>query len=134
MTQKPTRKEVRTYNSIWDIPKSLYGIRDLTLPFPVPYRQLGFFVGSLLLILILDQFLPLGNNVFLKCLILPGGIAYFFGNVELDGKSPHKFLFRFFVFMFESKKISRYKDTTGNIGNYQYKTLIRFKDDSINNK
>ncbi|QQN86410.1 TcpE family conjugal transfer membrane protein [Bacillus toyonensis] len=134
MTQKPTHKEVRTYNSIWDIPKSLYGIRDLTLPFPVPYRQLGFFVGSLLLILILDQFLPLGNNVFLKYLILPGGIAYFFGNVELDGKSPLKFLFRFFVFMFESKKISRYKDTTGNIGSYQYKTLIRFKDDSINNK
>lgn len=72
--------------------------------------------------------------MFLKYLILPGGIAYFFGNVELDGKSPHKFLFRFFVFMFENKKISRYKDTTDNIGNYQYKTLIRFKDDSINNK
>jgi hypothetical protein len=134
VTQKPTRKEVRTYNSIWDIPKSLYGIRDITLPFPVPYRQLGIFVGTLLVIIFLNQFLPLGENVFFKYLILPGGIAYFFGNVELDGKSPHKFMYRFFVFTFERKKLSRYKDTTGNIGSYQYKTVVRFKDDLIKKK
>lgn len=103
-------------------------------PFPSTLQTTGNLCWDTFSNYISKSIFTLRRKCLFKYLILPGGIAYFFGNVELDGKSPHKFIYRFFAFTFERKKLSRYKDTTGNIGSYQYKTVVRFKDDSIKKK
>ncbi|MFS0728378.1 conjugal transfer protein [Paenibacillus sp. 1P07SE] len=106
-------RRMRTYTSVWKIPKMLYGIQDIALPFPVSYRQIGFFFGGVAFMWILNKFPPFNmiNLWMVEYIGIPGLLAWFFTKQLLDGKAPHRFIVRWVLFKLAPHDHNRYKET-----------------------
>ncbi len=87
-------KKVKSYNSIWSVDRVLYSINDLKLPFPVTFSQIGWFVGTELLIMTFAHTFPLSmiEGAFLKYLGIPVGITWFMSQKTFDGKKPYRYV------------------------------------------
>ena len=88
-------KRLKSYTSIWKVEKVLYGIQDVTLPFPLTFSQMAWLAGSLLaVIFIFDGLPPLcyTDNFLIKYVVIPAGITWFMSKRTFDGKKPYSFL------------------------------------------
>ncbi|WP_221568664.1 conjugal transfer protein [Alkalihalobacillus sp. TS-13] len=122
-------KILRTYNNVWKVEKVLYGIQDIPLPLPITYRQIGFFIGGVTLVWLLNLFPPLSllHLGLVEYVFLPGVVAWFFTKQHIDGKVPHRFIFRFILYHIESRVQNRYKEVSIIKKPYQYTSKIGYR-------
>lgn len=129
-------KVLRTYNSVWKVEKVLYGIQDIPLPIPVTYRQVGFFVGGVILVWFLNHFPPFSliDLGLIEYVFLPGLFSWFFTKQLLDGKAPHSFLWRVIQFHLSPHYRNRYKEVTSSNKSYKYVSPISYRELSYHRK
>lgn len=122
-------KILRTYNSVWKVEKVLYGIQDIPLPMPVSYRQLGFFAGGFAIVWFLNKFPPLSllHLGLIEYIFLPGVFAWFFTKQLLDGKAPHRFIWRVVQYHLNTHIFNRYKDISDSQKIYKYENKITYR-------
>lgn len=122
-------KILRTYNSVWRVEKVLYGIQDIPLPFPLTYRQIGFFAGGMGIVWCLNQLPPLSilHLGLIEYIFLPGIFAWFFTKQLLDGKAPHRFFFRVAQYHLSPHLMNRYKEVSNVKRPYRYPTAIGYR-------
>jgi hypothetical protein len=127
-------KILRTYNSVWKVEKVLYGIQDIPLPFPLTYKQIGFFSGGVFIIWILNQFPPLSllNLSLVEYVFLPGLFTWFFTKQLLDGKAPHRFFIRVVQYHFSPHLRNRYKEVSEINKPYKFVSQIGYRHLSYN--
>ncbi|MGX7420461.1 conjugal transfer protein [Carnobacterium gallinarum] len=94
-------KKVKSYTSIWNVEKVIYAINDLTLPFPVTFTQMTWFVLSLFTVMLFSSIPPLSfiEGAFLKYLGIPIFITWFMSQKTFDGKKPYGFLKSLILFI-----------------------------------
>lgn len=99
-------KKIRSYTSIWSVEKVLYSINDLTLPFPISFTQMTWFVLTLFLMILLGHVFPLSliDGAFLKYLGIPFVCTWFMSQKTFDGKRPYSFLKSFITYTFRRKR------------------------------
>ena len=52
-------KKIKSYTGIWNVEKVLYAINDFTLPFPVTFTQITWFVITEFAVILLGDLPPL---------------------------------------------------------------------------
>ena len=74
--------------------KVLYAINDFTLPFPVTFTQITWFVITEFTIILLGNLPPLSliEGAFLKYFGIPVALTWFMSQKTFDGKKPYSFL------------------------------------------
>ncbi|SHE82154.1 TcpE family protein [Seinonella peptonophila] len=104
-------KQIRIYNRVFRIEKTVYSIQGIHLPLPVSYRQMAFFVVSLLIMICLNLLPPLSwiDFYLVKFIGVPFLVTWFFTRKTLDGKAPHRFLYRYFEHLFSNHHYARYQ-------------------------
>lgn len=60
-------KKIKSYTGIWNVEKVLYAINDFTLPFPVTFTQITWFVITEFTVILLGDLPPLS--------LIEGGIS-----------------------------------------------------------
>ena len=87
-------KKIKSYTGIWNVEKVLYAINDFTLPFPVTFTQITWFVITVFAVILLGDFLPLSliEAAFLKYFGVPVALNWFMSQKTFDGKNPYSFL------------------------------------------
>lgn len=87
-------KKIKSYTSIWNVEKVLYAISDITLPFPVTFTQMAWFIATLFCAFMFSDLPPFCfmENVLIKYFIIPAGVAWFMSQKTFDGKKPYSFL------------------------------------------
>lgn len=87
-------KKLKSYTSIWSVEKVIYAINDFKLPFPVTFSQMAWLVGSLFLVMFLDNVFPFSliQGALLKYVGIPVGLTWFMSRKTLDGKKPYRFI------------------------------------------
>jgi hypothetical protein len=122
-------RQIRVYNQVFRIEKTVYSIQGIHLPQPVSYRQLAFFVGTLLVMIILNAFPPMNMiDLFLvKFIGIPFLIAWFFTRKTLDGKAPHRFIIRYLEHRLNSQHFARYKNLEKKANKYQYDGVVAYR-------
>lgn len=105
-------KQIRVYNQVFRIEKTVYSIQGISLPLPVSYRQMAFFAVTLLIMIILHKFPPFSFIDFylIKFVGIPAIVAWFFTRKTLDGKAPHRFMLRYLEHLFSGHHFARYKE------------------------
>ncbi|WP_134704946.1 conjugal transfer protein [Ammoniphilus sp. YIM 78166] len=126
-------RRMRTYTSVWKVPKMLYGIQDIAFPMPISYRQIGFFIGGVGLMWGLDQFPPFSfiGLPLVEYLVIPGFISWFFTKQLLDGKAPHRFILRWIAFQLSPHEHNRYKEMSRPKNPYRYCSLVGYRKLSV---
>ncbi|RAL27035.1 TcpE family conjugal transfer membrane protein [Thermoflavimicrobium daqui] len=122
-------RQIRVYNQVFRIEKTVYSIQGIHLPQPVSYRQLAFFVGTLLVMIILNAFPPMNMiDLFLvKFIGIPFLVAWFFTRKTLDGKAPHRFIIRYLEHRLNSQHFARYKNLEKQANKYQYDGVVAYR-------
>ena len=89
-----TMKKIKSYTGIWNVEKVLYAINDFTLPFPVTFTQITWFVITEFAVILLGDFPPLSliEGAFLKYFGIPVALTWFMSQKTFDGKKPYSFL------------------------------------------
>ena len=66
-------KKIKSYTGIWNVEKVLYAINDFTLPFPVTFTQITWFVITEFAVILLGDLPPLSfiEGAFLKYFGIP---------------------------------------------------------------
>ena len=74
--------------------KVLYAINDFTLPFPVTFTQITWFVITEFAVILLGDLPPLSliEGAFLKYFGIPVALTWFMSKKTFDGKKPYSFL------------------------------------------
>lgn len=105
-------KQIRVYDQVFRIEKTVYSIQGIHLPLPVSYRQMAFFVGTLIIMVILNKFPPISwiDFFLIKFVAFPALVSWFFTRKTLDGKAPHRFIFRWIEHFFSPHHFARYKE------------------------
>ncbi|MDQ0416525.1 hypothetical protein J2Z48_000692 [Croceifilum oryzae] len=105
-------KQIRVYNQVFRIEKTVYSVQGIQLPIPVSYRQLAFFAGTLFLMFLLNEIPPFSwvDYYLIKFIGIPLLVAWFFTRKTLDGKAPHRFLIRFLEYRSQPKYFARYQE------------------------
>jgi hypothetical protein len=123
-------KQIRVYNQVFRIEKTVYSIQGMNLPLPVSYRQMAFFVGTLILMVLLNRFPPVSwvDYFFIKFIGIPVFSAWFFTRKTLDGKAPHRFLLRWIAHLFSAHHFARYQALEqARDGRYRYEGVITYR-------
>ncbi|SEN55280.1 TcpE family conjugal transfer membrane protein [Lihuaxuella thermophila] len=123
-------KQIRVYNQVFRIEKTVYSIQGVNLPLPVSYRQLAFFVGTLVLMVVLNKFPPISwvDYFLIKFVGIPAVVAWFFTRKTLDGKAPHRFILRYVEHFFSPHHFARYREIEKPGGNcYQYEGEVAYR-------
>lgn len=122
-------RRMRTYTSVWKVPKMLYGIQDIALPFPVSYRQIGFFFGAMAVMWVLNRFPPFSliNLWMVEYFGIPGFAAWFFTKHLLDGKAPHRFIMRWIAFQLSPHEHNRYMEITRPKKPHVYSSPVAYR-------
>lgn len=123
------RKPVKVYTPLMRYEKILFAIQDLELPFPVTYRQIGFFFTSLAAMFLIIHLPGLGflqSSWLINYIAIPCGLTWFFTKFKLDGKSPHRYIWDYFMFKQSAGIYNRYQkaDTPDK---YEYKTVVTYR-------
>lgn len=129
----------RVYNSVFRIEKTVYSVQGIQLPFPVTYRQMAFFVGTLAVVMVLHA-IPFTrwlmdatwilDSYLAKFLGLPALSAWYFTRQTLDGKAPHRFFIRYLEFKFSPHRYRRYEEVEQPRGGWQYEGSVGFRSHS----
>lgn len=93
-TDEQPRVRVYSYQKVWKIEKKIYSVQNITLPLPVnPYDFLEF-LAVVLLMNLLNRFIPFLWQVpsVLKYLLLPFVIVRYLMKLKLDGKNPVRYM------------------------------------------
>ena len=87
-------KKIKSYTGIWNVEKVLYAINDFTLPFPVTFTQITWFVITEFAVILLGDLPPLSfiEGAFLKYFGIPVALTWFMSQKTFDGKKPFGFL------------------------------------------
>lgn len=98
-------KGIKSYTSIWNVEKVIYGIEDFTLPVPMTISQICWLVGTFMIVVMCRDMPPLcyTDNFLLKYLVIPGGITWFMSKKTFDGKKPYRFIKSVFAYMMRPK-------------------------------
>jgi hypothetical protein len=122
------KRTIRVYNQVFRIEKTVYSIQGINLPQPVSYRQMAFFIGSLLVMIVLNAFPPVNMiDLFLvKFVGIPFLVAWFFTRKTLDGKAPHRFIARYIEHKLSNHQFARYKNMEKR-KKYQYDGVIAYR-------
>jgi hypothetical protein len=122
-------KQIRVYNQVFRIEKTVYSIQGISLPIPVSYRQLAFFTGALFLMILLNEIPPLSwvHYFLVKFVGIPILIAWFFTRKTLDGKAPHRFLLRYFEHLMSHHQFARYQKLEKAKGFYRYDGVVSYR-------
>jgi hypothetical protein len=123
-------KQIRVYNQVFRIEKTVYSIQGINLPLPVSYRQMAFFVGTLIIMVILNKFPPFSwvDYFLIKFVGIPALVAWFFTRKTLDGKAPHRFIIRWIEHQFAAHHFARYQEIEQPKNRrYQYEGEITYR-------
>lgn len=87
-------KKIKSYTGIWNVEKVLYAINDFTLPFPVTFTQITWFVIMEFAVILLGDLPPLSfiEGAFLKYFGIPVALTWFMSQKTFDSKKPYSFL------------------------------------------
>ena len=87
-------KKIKSYTGIWNVEKVLYAINDFTLPFPVTFTQITWFVITEFAVILLGDLPPLSliEGAFLKYFGIPVALTWFMSQKTFDGKKPYSFV------------------------------------------
>lgn len=135
--ENENRVILRTYKSVWKIPRKIYSIDSIKLFVPVDVDQAMYFVASLCITYLLLKILPFLSYLpfVFKYVAIPYGLMKFFTKQKLDGKLPHKFFLDYVAFLMSPGKLVRFKAVDGyKIKNVCFSTPIIFRDLLIVNK
>lgn len=116
-------KQLRVYNQVFRIEKTVYSIQGVSLPLPVSYRQMAFFTGALVVMVVLNKFPPLSwfDYFLVKFVGIPAIVAWFFTRKTLDGKAPHRFILRWLEHRWSGHHFARYQEIGQSMDQcYQY--------------
>lgn len=123
------QKPVKVYTPLMRYEKILFAINDLELPFPVTFRQIGFFFASLIGMIIMVNLPGLGFMKpwwLINFAVIPIGLTWFFTKFKLDGKAPHIYIWDYIQFQTSSRVYNRYeKADSPKI--YQYKSVVTYR-------
>jgi len=88
-------KKIRSYKRVWNFERALHSIYDVPLPKVFTFTQIGWFMGTLaMIVFFFDSILfNLIGNVFVVYLGIPIAVAWFMSQKTFDGKKPHKFVY-----------------------------------------
>ncbi|MBA4549180.1 conjugal transfer protein [Thermoactinomyces intermedius] len=123
-------KQIRVYNQVFRIEKTVYSIQGIHLPLPVSYRQMAFFVGALIVMVILNKFPPVSwiDFFLVKFVGIPALVSWFFTRKTLDGKAPHRFIIRWIEHFFSPHHFARYKEIEKPRDHvYQYEGEVSYR-------
>ncbi|MFC7443210.1 TcpE family conjugal transfer membrane protein [Laceyella putida] len=123
-------KQIRVYNQVFRIEKTVYSIQGVNLPLPVSYRQMAFFVGTLIIMVILNRFPPISwvDYFLVKFIGIPALVAWFFTRKTLDGKAPHRFILRYLEHFFAPHQFARYQEIERPKQKYfQYEGVVPYR-------
>lgn len=86
-------KKIKSYTGIWNVEKVLYAINDFTLPFPVTFTQITWFVITEFAVILLGTYrrYRLSRGI-LKYFGIPVALTWFMSQKTFDGKKPYSFL------------------------------------------
>lgn len=98
-------KKIKSYTGIWNVEKVLYAINDFTLPFPVTFTQITWFVITEFAVILLGDLPPLSliEGAFLKYFGIPVALTWFMSQKTFDGKKPYGFLKSLILFAIRPK-------------------------------
>lgn len=98
-------KKIKSYTGIWNVEKVLYAINDFTLPFPVTFTQITWFVITEFAVILLGDLPPLSliEGAFLKYFGIPVALTWFMSQKTFDGKKPYGFLKSVIAYMIRPK-------------------------------
>ena len=84
-------KKIKSYTGIWNVEKVLYAINDFTLPFPVTFTQITWFVITEFAVILLGDFPPLSliEGAFLKYFGIPVALTWFMSQKTLRPKTTY---------------------------------------------
>ena len=98
-------KKIKSYTGIWNVEKVLYAINDFTLPFPVTFTQITWFVITEFAVILLGDLPPLSliEGAFLKYFGIPVALTWFMSQKTFDGKKPYSFMRSVIAYALRSK-------------------------------
>jgi len=104
---------VRSYRRVFDVDPRIHRIDRWVLPVPggLPLRTLGYFMGTLLVVLILAG-LPLIGELIdtlsppMRYVLIPGAVAALGSQVAPDGRSAHRYALTWLAFAMRSRRQS----------------------------
>ena len=114
-------KKIKSYMGIWNVEKVLYAINDFTLPFPVTFTQITWFVITEFAVILLGDLPPLSliEGAFLKYFGIPVALTWFMSQKTWDGKKPFSFVKSYTAYLlrpkqtFAGKAVKFRKEKTG---------------------
>ena len=114
-------KKIKSYTGIWNVEKVLYAINDFTLPFPVTFTQITWFVITEFAVILLGDLPPLSliEGAFLKYFGIPVALTWFMSQKTWDGKKPFSFVKSYTAYLlrpkqtFAGKTVKFRKEKTG---------------------
>ncbi|SRR6476620_4846968 len=123
------KKPVKVYTPLMRYDKILFAIQDLELPFPVTYRQIGFFFGTLLFMILFVHLPGLGfleSSWLINYVAIPIAATWFFTKFKLDGKAPLRYIHDYIRFKLMMGIYNRYEkiDTPDQ---YKYTTVVTYR-------
>ena len=102
------RLRIRTYRQVWRLEQVIYQIERVRLPFPVTFRQIGIFLATLLLMVVISRAAFIGRlSPVLRYALIPAAVAWYMTSQRLDGKPPHRWLFSVLRYWGAPKRLSR---------------------------
>src|SRR4051794_39022897 len=88
------RVVIRSYRRVFEVDRRIYRVDRWALPVPggVPLRAVGYFVATLLLVLLLGR-LPGGGEISAPppVVVIPLAVAVFGSQAAPDGRAAHRF-------------------------------------------
>lgn len=108
--------DLRTHTSLWRMEKRLYKFYDISLPYPVSIRQIGFFFGTLIPWLFLMNLLgvpfkPPWNALWLAP---PFAAAWAANRPVAEGKTLFAYVWSQITFFFGHREYSHLSPNTGS--------------------
>lgn len=102
---------LRTYGSVWKIPRKLYSIDKIKLWIPIGQDQAIYFCASVGITFLLLKILPFLNALpFVFKVAIPIGLTQFLTKQKLDGKLPHKFFLDYLSYKITVKTRERFAE------------------------
>lgn len=123
-------KQIRVYNQVFRIEKTVYSIQGVHLPIPISYRQLAFFTAALFVMILLNKIPPFSwvEYFLIKFIVIPALVAWFFTRKTLDGKAPHRFILRYIEHKISRHQFARYQELKPSKDSlYQYEGVIAYR-------
>ena len=124
------RQPIKVFTPLLRVERWMFSILDVKLPFPVSFRQAGFFflglviMGFFTLLPVIGSFVKSGWLV--SYIIFPCLITYYLDKSKLDGKPPLIYLIDRFTYTFQKGHYNRY-ERIEKLGKSKFTGAIGFR-------